>query len=402
MVKLIAESSFHGVAFIFGPNRNIFVRIFWSTILFASTCGLFYYIHGAYIKWLVEPDIIAKSYVRNVTEFPLPAFTVCPRIFGRNEEIKAHQFFDGSLDLSSIDKHTCKIIKTHIHWCDVYSVEEPDFSLNPKCNFTSDSLLEDLNSTFPDIKFLVDMVDVTDKISRTITSHGLCLTYNMYSKNIFNNDISDDLRGFINTNDPDDEWSADNQFSTSNSSYPPHLKERARTQITIEIPRQDVENYCTESWNKTFMFFIHPPNQFPTRFTKKLEINYGTMNSFYIEMKSFRSSKSLKIIDPDIRKCFFEDEGNLKYFKTYSPAHCELECFKNEIMQTSYINCSIMDLPREKKLQKQLCLQKQIYFFMSQNWSNLKRKCKCYENCNYVQYLLKDGFLPGFSLKTQK
>lgn len=390
MASFAAESSFHGLSYIFGPNRNIFVRICWSFLFMASTCGLCYYIHGAYVKWLVDPDIIIKYNSRNTSEFPLPAFTICPRLYGRNDLFDGFKFSNGTRDLKYISKSECDVIKSNIHWCSFYTFE----NIDPKCYKKPENLFEDLSATMPEIEFYFNGINLTKSASRTLTSHGICLTYNMYSKDIFNKDVSDDLGGFINENDPEIEWTADKEFFKENSSFPRRLKEDERSNILIRISLLDLENLCQENENKIMKVFIHPPNQFPTRFTEKLDILYGTLNMYNFDIKSFRASESMRIIHPDIRKCFFEDEGNLKYFKTYSKTHCELECFKNELEVQKYINCSAIDLPRDEKSSKDFCMQENLNQFLNV-WLNLRKRCKCYENCNYLQYSLKEVH-PGF------
>lgn len=79
MVSFIIDSSIDGAVHIFGPNRSIFTRIFWTFLFILSIFGLVYYIKGSYTKWLIEPDIITKNSIRYPYEYPNPAITVCPQ-----------------------------------------------------------------------------------------------------------------------------------------------------------------------------------------------------------------------------------------------------------------------------------------------------------------------------------
>jgi hypothetical protein len=80
MVSFTVDGTIDGVVHIFGPNRNIFTRIFWTLLFILSIYGLFYYIHGAYKKWLYTPDIFTRTRSRKSSEFPSFAITICPTI----------------------------------------------------------------------------------------------------------------------------------------------------------------------------------------------------------------------------------------------------------------------------------------------------------------------------------
>lgn len=85
MVSFVDESTIHGVAYIFGPNRSIFIRFFWICLFVISIFSAFYLIQGAHQKWLAEPFVIVKKLkVRPIEEFPKFAVTVCPGIISEN------------------------------------------------------------------------------------------------------------------------------------------------------------------------------------------------------------------------------------------------------------------------------------------------------------------------------
>lgn len=102
-----------------------------------------------------------------------------------------------------------------------------------------------------------------------------------------------------------------------------------------------------------------------------------------MKIKSFRSNENLRVIDPSVRQCYFEDEKELKFFKRYSKYHCELECF-NEYKKTFY-NCSTIDLPRIKNSTHKICFGVNITYYIK-IWEEFSQKCGCQMNCNYVQY----------------
>jgi amiloride-sensitive sodium channel len=46
----------------------------------------------------------------------------------------------------------------------------------------------------------------------------------------------------------------------------------------------------------------------------------------WIVPEIIQADEDLRSFDPDERKCYFEDERKLNYFKVYTQRNCESEC----------------------------------------------------------------------------
>lgn len=123
MVSFVNESSIHGVAYIFGPNRNIFVRIFWGILFVLSIFSAFYLIQGAHEKWVLEPFIsVTKSKVKYAKDFPQFAVTVCPSIISDDSSLtpKVMRVRIRKEDMSDNDvfsEEECFNIRANSLWC---------------------------------------------------------------------------------------------------------------------------------------------------------------------------------------------------------------------------------------------------------------------------------------------
>lgn len=78
---------------------------------------------------------------------------------------------------------------------------------------------------------------------------------------------------------------------------------------------------------KKSAFFLHSPYELPLNipYEKFTRLFYGTSMEILIKPEVIRADESLKEMDVRHRKCYFEDEYRLKYFKKYTKAHCDLE-----------------------------------------------------------------------------
>lgn len=137
---------------------------------------------------------------------------------------------------------------------------------------------------------------------------------------------------------------------------------------------------------------FHLPNEMPTKFHPKIPIVFGTYNQIFYSVKSYRTDESIRHYLPDVRECYFEGERNLKFFKTYSKAHCEVECMANLTLEAC--NCSIFWMPRSNStkicgLSEFTCSTR----FASRLNEKEKEKCGCYPPCNNIKYEI--DIIPG-------
>lgn len=105
-----------------------------------------------------------------------------------------------------------------------------------------------------------------------------------------------------------------------------------------------------------------------------------------ITIKSFRSNENLRMLDPDIRQCYFEEERDLKFFEKYSKHHCDLECLSEDISFSK--SCQTIEMLRRKNSTEKFCDGIYIESYPS-NFEETRKNCKCLSNCNYLQYVIR-------------
>ena len=73
-------------------------------------------------------------------------------------------------------------------------------------------------------------------------------------------------------------------------------------------------------------FFVHSPFELPIT-SSPVIFEYGRSLTVSITPEIIQTDNDLRSTSPEKRKCYFEDERNLTYFKTYTQKNCEMECF---------------------------------------------------------------------------
>lgn len=385
MFIFASESSVHGFTFIFGNNRRSFVRIMWSFLLIISTCALSFYIYEAYQKWNNFPDISIKSREHLANNIPMPAVTICPRTFTKEAQVTFDQAMDIYYQRAPFNgsKEKCEVLVANSEWCNDRLINS---SISLGCQHFKDDLLK------------MDIVDVLNRsayhkeevfsegfqlLSRVLTLHGFCYTYNMQDFSaIFNENIHDDFKCYKNQQKV--EWSVERGYFNENSTYP-YKATLVYPKFILQMTPQDIKNACNV---KIMGIFVHLPHEVLTNHHQAFFMDYGTQKTFKLQAKSHRSDESLRSYSPSIRKCYFDGERKLKFFKAYSKAHCNVECFANVLLKTC--GCVKYWMPRDNqtrvcKFTDLPCIHRYNEFYTDTE----RVLCVCHPSCNDIKYSIE-------------
>lgn len=148
---------------------------------------------------------------------------------------------------------------------------------------------------------------------------------------------------------------------------------------------KNVNFVCKESG-----FLIHSPFEMPLNipyrsFTKLI---YGTSMDVLIKPEVIRSDESMREMDLEHRKCYFDNEYQLKYFKRYTKSHCDLEV----LSEITFERCGCVPFNYIRNKSMDVCdisrwpcaiAQKSVVFDGKEN-TELSRHCL--PLCNLIKY----------------
>ena len=166
-------------------------------------------------------------------------------------------------------------------------------------------------------------------------------------------------------------------------------------------------------------FIVHPPNELPI-YSDIIRFEDLVTTDVVITPEIIKTDNNLKSLDVNVRKCYFDDERKLKYFKVYTQRNCEQEClteiskrtfkFKTLILMTLYLvysDCGCVPFYSIRNASTDLCnfrryIQCAVKF---EEYSDFKKHdhmyksqgvCNCLPLCNYVSYSY-EIFTRGFA-----
>lgn len=101
-----------------------------------------------------------------------------------------------------------------------------------------------------------------------------------------------------------------------------------------------------------YKVYLHAPDEAPhyERHYQGIVVQENTSSYVAITPHVTTTSDNLRsfVYNPMRRQCFFDDERNLKFFKTYTQSNCELECLANKTLAAC--GCVKFSSPREYEL----------------------------------------------------
>ena len=182
-----------------------------------------------------------------------------------------------------------------------------------------------------------------DKILNIVpTDKGLCYSFNMQGYNtIFNKGVlSDDFDFYrlkkiaksLNLNyeavDDDNEtihWTMQDGYMSDEINIIPY---RASVQMLRFLQGFPNENFF-KCFGNFFHVSIHSPSEIPNPYSVHTFAELSKLTYIKFVVNSLQRSKNMQNYSPEIRKCYFDGEKLLKFFKSYTKAHCDFECLTN-------------------------------------------------------------------------
>ena len=95
--------------------------------------------------------------------------------------------------------------------------------------------------------------------------------------------------------------------------------------LTLDLHSNTVSLGTLDQQHNAFKMFIGEPAQFPMMKDKSIPLEAGHEHFVDLSAKVV-STNGIRDILPEARGCFFSDEGDLEFYKSYTFSNCRLEC----------------------------------------------------------------------------
>lgn len=390
------------------PSVKKCKNVIWCVAYITSFIGLAVYVQQAYFKWNIDPDIGFNSKLISSNDIPALALTICSPVAIKDGYVNSLEYFLQYIDFTGDDEQ--KVVPKNL------TVKEKNYlaAVAQACGsyFTSYGLENDTqgrdekdvikllekasitpNDTFYLCVKQIEKVNCESVMKLILTHDGFCYTHNMIDfYEIFNEDvISSDFDSYkldSFTFKPN-HWTLNRGYQTSEDIVPFRAVYGNSFKLLMSINESNTD-LCKDR-REGFKVTYHLPNEIPTVFHDHDFIGFQRKLVVEIKPQVHSMDPTLQKFSVDKRRCYFDGERMLKFFKSYTKIQCNLECLTNYTLHTC--GCVQFSMPRTQNtpvcdIDKIKCYQNAARDWPKQDpMSNTSvAPCECYPPCRDIRY----------------
>lgn len=310
-----ADTSIHGIKYLTDPQRHWTEKLFWSIALTLSIATCSYLIYDSLIRCLQSPLLLSFSpKAMNIWKIPFSAITICPT---------------GGVSPLNVK----------------YSLNQSNFSDTALGNFT-----DSLETRITNFKFRNEPMNSSEFFTPIITDEGFCYTANMMNfHDLFHENVRfEAFENLKNPKIPNTQWMLQEGYGDNKNSfvYPHRVSASGENGgLKFEIWRKISEVKESSSYNKGFKLVLHLPSESP-QFDRQYYRFPLEKAATLIIRPTMIVSEGLEHYSKQTRKCYFENEHKLTFFKRYTRSNCLLECLA--VYMNNTCGCIHFSMPRDK------------------------------------------------------
>lgn len=175
------------------------------------------------------------------------------------------------------------------------------------------------------------------------------------------------------------------------------------TTFLTAINETDMEDPCFALENSVKVI-IHPSNEMPTVFHDFDWIDIHHRLALRLTATTTRANEGLRKYSPEQRRCYFENERKLEFFKIYTKTHCNLECLTAFTLKKC--GCVHFAYPRNDStpvcdLKEKRCVWQALSDWPDKNETQkYNLPCNCLPTCSSIQYRIKNKQILGSDEKS--
>ncbi|XP_077288026.1 pickpocket protein 28-like [Arctopsyche grandis] len=390
--QYLMKCTLHGFRYIGDGHLSPLERAFWLISVLIAIVTAAYFIGNIYQRWDNQPLIVSLNpEPAQLTSIPFPAITICN--MNQARKTIADRIMS---EKSSSDKKLLQML----------------------CNIENDTAVVDIDSTvqagewtyFKHFLINICLIQVTQPCTQLIpgcrwksatrncetlfnaalTDEGLCCTFNsLHREMMFRNprDLSD-LN--ITFPFPAVDW-------TFEEGYPDDAPADgfpwrpngvgANLGLTLILDAAIDEYYCSSTSSVGFKILLHNPSETPKIKDFGDLIPPGRESRVVVKPRIYDAQPNVRSISLNKRRCYFSDERQLVYYRTYTQKNCEMECEARLTIERC--NCSQYFMPKNSSIRICGVADASCYVELKVNESSLMvdTNCdECFPSCYELSY----------------
>lgn len=107
--------------------------------------------------------------------------------------------------------------------------------------------------------------------------------------------------------------------------------QRSSLTVVFKVLKSDL-NYMCSGGQQGFIVALHPPNEGPQTYKRYFHVPLQQTVLLAVKPKYKVISKSVGTHDLNARRCYLNDERQLRFYKQYTAHNCRMECLSNSTL----------------------------------------------------------------------
>ncbi|XP_055308681.1 pickpocket protein 28-like, partial [Sitodiplosis mosellana] len=347
------NSNIHGLRYFSERGLHWSERLWWLVSLGLSLwlCGSM--IHNSWSDWNENPLTFDSSNKAHISTIPFPTVTICPYIKTLKHKLDISSKLNSKFELiANLSDTESKQLNALAHICPLLPQR-----LKSKENFATESIYDTIKNLAPNLEYTIQScswkqkrINCSEFMSPILTSNGLCFQFNaLNSRDIYTTEMAPSIMKHIDSHRNAPFWSLENEYNEGfiGKDYPMRVFSSGREnglELILSTRTSDHDSRCS-GFLKGFQIFLTSPGDL-LKYNPHFRIQPSDDTLYVIKPRLRTSPKKLGKYQPKQRKCFFDFERRLRFFKSYSLQNCMDECTANFTMKKC--GCVQFSMPRDK------------------------------------------------------
>ncbi|XP_074108181.1 pickpocket protein 28 [Cotesia typhae] len=346
-----SNSTLHGLRYLGDSQVSVIEKLFWICAFICAFLSAAYFILHLYNKWLSSPIIISMNPEPvSFEEFPFPSVTICNMNNAKKSE--ADRINNGNEDLDKLLLEDICNSRNETEIDDVFGSANWTNVLRFMINVS-----QPCNEMLHHCQWHGNVTECERIFNPTLTDEGMCCNFNSVHRDFmfYNPPEWSDLN--VTFPFPIMDWKPETGYNDSvhpeTQPWRPYGAGKYYG-LTLVLDTNIKEYYCSSTASIGFKLLLHNPVETPKMTDFGFAISPGEETRIVITPRINTASLSILGIPSKKRKCFFNTERKLKYYRTYTQRNCLLECEANFTQQI----CNCVQYYMPKSANTQICGKK--------------------------------------------
>ncbi|XP_060522631.1 pickpocket protein 28-like isoform X2 [Cylas formicarius] len=346
------NTGIHGFKYMGEQERTIFERLWWFVLFCISLYICINLIIQTWIKWDTSPVLV--SFARSPTpvwQVPFPAVTVCSETKAKQTKYNFTENYHRMISSNNtMTEHEKKQFADLALVCENHLYTEGNLTTG----YDTLDFLMSISPQFDEMlwscKWTLQNETCRNFFTPILTEDGMCFTFNMLDRTeLYKNNVF--LPGdFMSHNRRSDGWTLEGGYpmDADIDTYPRRAMSAGFSAgffLLLRAYEQDLDYICRGPV-PGFKILLHNPAEVPRVGMQYFRAPLNQEVVVAVKPDMMTTSDGLKDYDPHRRQCYFPNERQLAFYKSYTQQNCEVECLTNFTL--ARCKCVAYHMPHEE------------------------------------------------------